>query len=239
MANGTDEVGRQTALITGASSGIGLELARLFAAGGYDLVLVARSAGRLEELAGELRSRHGAAARALAKDLTHPESPEEVFRELEAAGVAVDVLVNNAGFGTFGPFAETDLDQELRELQLNVVTLTHLTKRFLPGMLARGRGGVLNVGSTAGFQPGPLMAVYYATKAYVLSFSEALAEELAGTALRGSCLAPGPAAAGVAGAGGITGTRLFRLGTMSAADVARIGFDGWSRGRVLVVPGLT
>ena len=113
MANGTGEGERRTALITGASSGIGLELARLFAAGGYDLVLVARSAGRLEELAGELRSRHGVTALALAKDLARPESPEEVFRELEAAGVAVDVLVNNAGFGTFGPFAETDLGQEL------------------------------------------------------------------------------------------------------------------------------
>src|SRR3954454_23058270 len=121
MANGTDEVGRQTALITGASAGIGLELARLFAARGYDLVLVARSAGRLEELAGELRSRHGVTVRALAKDLAHPESPEEVFRELEAAGVAVDVLVNNAGIGSFGPFAESGLGKDLEMLQVNVV----------------------------------------------------------------------------------------------------------------------
>jgi len=240
MADGTGEGGRQTALITGASAGIGLELARLFAAGGYDLVLVARSAGRLEELAGELRSRHGAAARALAKDLTHPESPEEVFRELEAAGVAVDVLVNNAGFGTFGPFAETDLDQELRELQLNVVTLTHLTKRFLPGMLARRRGGVLNVGSTAGFQPGPLMAVYYATKAYVLSFSEALAEELSGTGLTVSVLCPGPTQTEFQQRAGMESSKLFSslLRVADAASVARAGYAGFRAGKRVVIPGL-
>ena len=190
--------GRQTALITGASGGIGLELARLFAAGGYDLVLVARSTDKLEELAGELR-KHGGAVRVLAKDLANPESPEEVFRELAAAGVAVDVLVNNAGFATYGPFVEIDLGRELEELQLNVVTLTHLTKKLLPGMLARRRGGVLNVASTAGFQPGPLMAVYYATKAYVISFSEALAEELAAPASPSPCSArarPPPASSG-------------------------------------------
>src|SRR5687768_4295638 len=159
---------RQTALVTGASSGIGLELAREFAAGGYDLVLVARSEKKLEELAAELRERHGVDARVLARDLARPESPEEIFAELQAAGVAVDVLVNNAGFATFGPFAETDLGRELEELQVNVAALTHLTKKFLPEMLGRRRGGILNVASTAAFQPGPLMAVYYATKAYVL-----------------------------------------------------------------------
>jgi len=132
MANETAVAGRQTALVTGASSGIGLELARLFAAGGYDLVLVARSGGRLEELAGELRTQAGIAVRAMAADLARPESPEELSRELEQAGIAVDVLVNNAGFGTFGPFAGTDLHAELEELQLNVVTLTHLTKKRDP-----------------------------------------------------------------------------------------------------------
>ena len=157
-------------------------------------MLVARSAGRLEELAGELRTGRAAPCGCWRRTSPTPKSPEEVFRELEAAGVAVDVLVNNAGFATFGPFAEIDLGKELEELQLNVVTLTHLTKKFLPGMLARRRGGVLNVASTAGFQPGPLMAVYYATKAYVLSFSEALAEELAGTGVTVTALCPGPTA---------------------------------------------
>jgi len=239
MANGTGAGGRQTALITGASGGIGLELARLFAAGGYDLVLVARSAGKLEELAGELR-KHGGAVRVLAKDLASPGSPEEVFRELEAAGVAVDVLVNNAGFATYGPFVETDLGRELEELQLNVVTLTHLTKKLLPGMLARRRGGVLNLASTAGFQPGPLMAVYYATKAYVISFSEALAEELSGTGVTVSALCPGPTATGFQRRAGLEDSKLFSgmLQVADAAAVARAGYEGFRAGKRIVIPGL-
>ena len=239
MVNGTGAGGRQTALITGASGGIGLELARLFAAGGYDLVLVARSTARLEELAGELR-KHGGAVRVLAKDLAKPESPEEVFRELEAAGIAVDVLVNNAGFATYGPFVEIDLGRELEELQLNVVTLTHLTKKLLPGMLARRRGGVLNLASTAGFQPGPLMAVYYATKAYVISFSEALAEELSGTGVAVSVLCPGPTATGFQRRAGLEGSKLFSgvLQVADAAAVARAGYEGFRAGKRIVIPGL-
>jgi short-subunit dehydrogenase len=239
MANGTGAGGRQTALITGASGGIGLELARLFAAGGYDLVLVARSAGKLEELAGELR-KHGGAVRVLAKDLARPESPEEVFRELEAAGIAVDVLVNNAGFATYGPFVEIDLGRELEELQLNVVTLTHLTKKLLPGMLARRRGGVLNLASTAGFQPGPLMAVYYATKAYVISFSEALAEELSGTSVNVTALCPGPTATGFQRRAGLEDSKLFSgvLQVADAAAVARAGYEGFRAGKRIVIPGL-
>jgi short-subunit dehydrogenase len=239
MANGTGAGGRQTALITGASGGIGLELARLFAAGGYDLVLVARSADKLEELAGELR-KHGGAVRVLAKDLARPESPEEVFRELEAAGIAADVLVNNAGFATYGAFVEIDLGRELEELQLNVVTLTHLTKKLLPGMLARRRGGVLNVASTAGFQPGPLMAVYYATKAYVISFSEALAEELSSTGVAVSVLCPGPTATGFQRRAGMEASKLFSgvLQVADAAAVARAGYDGFRAGKRIVIPGL-
>ena len=239
MANGTGADGRQTALVTGASGGIGLELARLFAAGGYDLVLVARSTAKLEELAGELR-KHGGAVRVLAKDLAKPESPEEVFRELEAAGVAVDVLVNNAGFATYGPFVEIDLGRELEELQLNVATLTHLTKKLLPGMLARRRGGVLNVASTAGFQPGPLMAVYYATKAYVISFSEALAEELSGTGVTVSALCPGPTATGFQQRAGLEDSKLFSgmLQVADAAAVARAGYEGFRAGKRIVIPGL-
>jgi uncharacterized protein len=238
-ANGTGAGGRQTALITGASGGIGLELARLFAAGGYDLVLVARSTAKLEELAGELR-KHGGAVRVLAKDLAKPQSPEEVFRELEAAGVAVDVLVNNAGFATYGPFVEIDLGRELEELQLNVVTLTHLTKKLLPGMLARRRGGVLNLASTAGFQPGPLMAVYYATKAYVISFSEALAEELSGTGVTVSALCPGPTATGFQRRAGMEASKLFSgmLQVADAAAVARAGYEGFRAGKRIIIPGL-
>jgi uncharacterized protein len=239
MANETSVAG-QTALVTGASGGIGLELARCFAAGGYGLVLVARSAGKLEELAGELRTRYKVPVRVMAADLARPESPEELARELEQAGLAVDVLVNNAGFATFGPFAEIDLHAELEELQLNVVTLTHLTKKLLPGMLARRRGGVLNVASTGAFQPGPLMAVYYATKAYVLSFSEALAEELRGTGVTVSALCPGPTETGFQKRADMEASRLFSgpLRVMDAAAVARAGYEGFQAGRRIVIPGL-
>lgn len=231
---------RQTALVTGASGGIGWELARAFAAGGYDLVLVARSAGKLEQLAGELRDRHGVAVRVLAKDLTAPGAPDEIFQELEGAVVAVDALVNNAGFATFGPFAGTDLASELEEIQLNVVTLTHLTKRFLPGMLARRRGGILNVASTAAFQPGPQMAVYYATKAYVLSFSEALAEELRGSGVTVTALCPGPTATGFQARAEMQDSGLFTgpLKVMDAAAVARAGYEGFRKGKRIVIPGL-
>lgn len=231
---------RQTALVTGASSGIGLELARELAAGGYDLVLVARSEKKLEELAAELRGRHGAGARVLARDLARPEAPEEIFAELQGAGVAVDVLVNNAGFATFGPFAETGLGSELEELQVNVVALTHLTKKFLPGMLARRRGGVLNVASTAAFQPGPLMAVYYATKAYVLSFSEALAEELRDTGVTVSVLCPGPTATEFSARADMQNSGLFKgmLQVADARSVARAGYEGFRAGKRIVIPGL-
>jgi short-subunit dehydrogenase len=237
MANAAE---RQTVLVTGASSGIGLELAREFAAGGYGLVLVARSEKRLEELAAELRGRHGAEARVVARDLARPESPEEIFAELQGAGVAVDVLVNNAGFATFGPFAETDLGRELEELRVNVVALTHLTKKFLPGMLGRRRGGVLNVASTAAFQPGPLMAVYYATKAYVLSFSEALAEELRGTGVTVSVLCPGPTATGFSARADMQDSGLFKgmLRVADAKSVARAGYEGFRAGKRIVIPGL-
>src|SRR5689334_5123910 len=161
----------KTALITGASSGIGYEFTRLFAKDGYDLVLVARSEKQLVQLAQELKERFGVSVRVIVKDLSNASAPEEVFNELQQEGITIDVLVNNAGFATYGMFTEIDLAAELQEMQLNMVTLTHLTKLFLPGMLQKRWGKILNVASTAAFQPGPLMAVYYATKAYVLSFS--------------------------------------------------------------------
>jgi uncharacterized protein len=230
---------RQTALITGASSGIGRELALRFAADKYDLIVVARRAEALDDLVRDVTRTHGVTARAVPADLTQPAAPRQLFDELQRAGTRIDVVVNNAGFGLQGKVAELPLERQLEMIQLNVTALTDLTRRFLPGMLARNAGGILNVGSTAGFQPGPFMAVYYATKAYVVAFTEALAEELSGTALRVSCLAPGPTATRFAEEANMTGTKLFRLGTMDAADVARIGFEGWKNGRVLVVPGIT
>jgi len=183
---------RETVLITGASSGIGLELARLFAADGSDLVLVARRRERLEELSHELEQSQGIAAEVLVEDLASAAAPQAIFDRLQSEGRTIDVLVNNAGFGAVGPVVEIGLGRQLEMLQVNVVALAHLTMLFLPGMLQRGRGGVLNVGSTAAFQPGPYMAMYYASKAFVLSFSEALAEELRGTPVRVCCLCPGP-----------------------------------------------
>ena len=227
----------QTAIITGASSGIGRELARLFAADGYNLVVVARQLEALESLIAEITRERRVAARALAVDLADPDAGRRIEEDLARAGGLVDVLVNNAGFGLQGAFADLPLERQLAMIQVNVTALTELARRFLPGMLTRNRGGILNVGSTAGFQPGPFMAGYYATKAYVVSLTEALAEEVAGSAVRISCLAPGPTTTRFAETARMTEARLFRRGTMTAAAVARIGYDAWKRGKVLAVPG--
>src|ERR1044071_3253133 len=226
-----------TALVTGASGGIGEELARLFAADGHDLVLVARSRDKLARLSEELGGKHGVEARVLAADLARDESPREMFEELSAGGVSVDALVNNAGFGSYGLFAETDLKSELDLLRVNVVALTHLTKLFLPGMLARRRGYVMNVASTAAFQPGPLMAVYYASKAYVLSLSEALANECGGTGVVVSALCPGPTETGFVAAAGMSESKLFDRGAMTAREVAEAGYRGLFAGKTIVIPG--
>ena len=228
---------RPTALITGASSGIGRSLARLFARDGYDLVLVARRADALQELASEIAEAHGVRTRAFAVDLARSDGARVLHAMLEADRLAIDVLVNNAGFGLQGAFAALPVERQLEMIQLNVTTLTDLTGRLLPGMLQRGTGGILNVGSTAGFQPGPYMAVYYATKAYVNSFSEALAEELSGSPLLVSCLAPGPTATGFAAEAGVADTPLFGGEVMAVDEVARIGYDGWKAGKALVVAG--
>ena len=167
----------ETALITGASSGIGLELARCFAGEGSNLVLVARNLEALQQLAAELESKHHIKVRSLRADLSLPETPERIFEEVSRLGITVDVLVNNAGFGLQGEFLELPLPRQLEMIQVNITALTHLTSLFLPAMARRGFGGVLNVGSVAGFLPGPNLAVYYASKAFVLSFTEALAAE--------------------------------------------------------------
>jgi short-subunit dehydrogenase len=238
VKRGADPASRPTALITGASSGIGLELSRLFAADGHRLVLVARDRGRLESLAGELRSRFGVESLILPRDLADPGAPASIFEELARAGVTVEVLVNNAGCGLLGRFWEGDPARELAMIQVNVAALTHLTRLALPSMVARREGKVLNVASTAAFQPGPLMAVYYATKAYVLSFSEALSKELSGRGVTVTALCPGPTETGFQKAAGMERSRLFRRGlVMDAAAVARAGYRGLLRGKRVVVPG--
>ncbi|MFQ5349016.1 MAG: SDR family NAD(P)-dependent oxidoreductase [Thermoanaerobaculia bacterium] len=228
----------ETVLVTGASSGIGEELARLFAADGSDLVLVARREDRLRRLAVELERDYGVTARVERVDLGEPEQLVDLCERLADQQVEVNVLVNNAGFGARGRVAELGLGRQLEMIRLNVEALTALTRFLLPGMLTRSSGGVLNVASTAAFQPGPFMAVYYATKAYVLSFSEALVEEVRGTGVAVTALAPGPTLTGFQKEADLEETLLFKLGPMTAAQVARAGHRGFRKERTLVVPGL-
>jgi hypothetical protein len=224
-------------LITGASSGIGLELAHLFARDGYRLVLVARNRGALRELGDDLQSRYSAEVRISPKDLAHPSAPVELYQELQEAGVVLDVLVNNAGFGGSGAFLDTEWNNEAEMLQVNIVALTHLTKLFLPQIRAR-EGKLLNVASVAAFLAGPYMAVYYASKAYVLHFTEAIAEELSGTGTTVTCLCPGPVETNFQKRAHMGGTRLAGGPLLvDVREVARVGYEGMKQGKRLVIPG--
>jgi short-subunit dehydrogenase len=236
-ANTGADLAPETVLVTGASSGIGRELARRFAEDGSRLVLVARRQERLRALALDLEAKHGTESILWAADLTEGGSRRELFHDLSSRGVGVDVLVNNAGFGFHGRVAETEREVQLAMVELNVAALTELTRLFLPGMVARRRGGILNLASTAAFQPGPELAVYYATKAYVLSFTEALAEELRGSGVVATCLAPGPTGTEFQETAHMERARLLRLGAMDAGRVAWIGHRAFRNGRALVVPG--
>src|ERR1700687_6151098 len=210
-----------TVLITGASGGIGYELAKLFAKDHHNLVLVARNGPRLAQVADELQRQVGITVRTFALDLTEPSAPQSLFAQVQSEGVAVDILVNNAGYGRFGEFAAVPVEESLRQIQLNVTALTELTILFLGPMLERRSGKIMNVASTAGFQPGPLMGVYYATKAYVISFSEALDNELADRGITVTCLCPGATETGFAGRAGNDESRLFKkLRPMDAKIVA-------------------
>jgi len=229
--------GKPTALVTGASSGIGLELAKLLAADGHDLVLVARRERELRAVA-DVASRHGVRAHVVVADLADPGAPVRVAEAVRDAGVEVGVLVNNAGFGLHGAFAGQPLARQLEMVQVNVTALTALAGLFLPGMLARRYGRILNVASTAAFQPGPRMAVYYATKAYVLSLSVALSVELEGTGVTVTALCPGPTTTGFQEVAGMKESRLVRMGTMETGPVARAGYRAMLRGNAIVIPGI-
>ncbi len=226
------------ALITGASEGIGYELAKCFARERHNLVLVARNEEKLKSVAAEISSAYGVQVSYIVQDLSDADAARQVFEEVQKQGMAIDFLVNNAGTGTYGIFAETDLEREQRMMQLNMLAVTALTKLVLQGMLDRHQGKILNVASTAAFQPGPLMAVYYATKAYVLSFSEALANELKGSGVTASVLCPGPTRSGFQQSAGMESSKLFRRGVMNASDVAEIAYREFMRGKTTIIPGL-
>jgi uncharacterized protein len=234
--NGTS---RHTALISGGSGGIGLEIAKVLARKGFDLVLVARTRDALEAAAGQIEGKYDVKAHVFAADLRRREAPEEISDFLRNESIPIQILVNNAGFGLGGEFAETELTRELEMIQVNIAALTHLTKLFLPAMIKAKTGHILNVASTAAFQPGPLMAVYYATKAYVLSFSEALAEELRNSGVTVTALCPGPTRSDFAKVAQVTESRLFSLfGIADAADVAEYGVRAMMHGTRVAIPGI-
>jgi short-subunit dehydrogenase len=224
---------KKTALITGATSGLGYEFVKLFAEDGYNLVLVARDRKKLEEIK---QSYNNIEVAVIAKDLSVQGAPVEVFEEVEKQGFAIDVLVNNAGFGLMGRFDELDIQKQLNMIQLNIAALTELTYYCLQKMKQRNSGRILNIASTAAFQPGPLMAVYYATKAFVLSFSEALVEELAGSAVTVTTLCPGPTKTNFGSVANVEGTKMFSR-AMASDIVAKKGYEALMSGKRVIVTG--
>ncbi|HPT15036.1 MAG TPA: SDR family oxidoreductase [Bacteroidales bacterium] len=225
-------------LITGASGGIGLELARLAAENRQNLVLVARSGDKLEKLAEEIRTTNQVEVKTLVSDLSKTKGIEEVLSAISNWQITIETLINNAGFGNFGNFASAELDKSLDMIRLNITALSYLTHHFLRDMVKSGHGKIMNVASTASFMPGPGMAVYYASKAYVLSFSEALAREVKGTGVTVTALCPGPTDTGFAETAGLGNSLLHRmLPPATAAEVARVGYKAMLKGKTLVVPG--
>jgi short-subunit dehydrogenase len=232
---------RRTALITGASSGIGKELTALFAQDGYDIVLISRRESVLRAMAQDLAARHGIRALVLTEDLRHGGVPADIYDALAAQSITIDVLVNNAGVGVFGAFHETEAEADLDLLRVNLQAAVHLTKLFLPDMVARKAGKILNLSSTAAFQPGPMMSVYYASKAFLFSWSEALRDELRGTGVSVTVLCPGPTPTGFQARAGIEHLRIQRgavLPLTSAQRVARAGYRGLMAGKQYVIPGV-
>jgi short-subunit dehydrogenase len=236
-----DRASNKTALVTDATSGIGLELSKILATSDYKLVLVARDEQRLRRFAADLPKNRDFSTEVFATDLSVPGTAEKVYNQLRQRGIKIDLLVNNAGFGLTSAFMETDLRRELELIQLNIVSLVVLTKFVVREMLQRKQGRILNVASTAAFQPGPFMAIYYASKAFVLSFTEGLAEELKDTGLTITTLCPGPTATEFSTSAGVQKSKLFASGVvpvMNAKTVAEIAYRGLIEGRRVVIPGL-
>ncbi len=229
---------KKTALITGASGGLGLSFVNLFASDGYDLVLVARNGARLEEIKKDIEEKYGIRVTVIAKDLCSPDGPQEVYEATQNEGINIDVLVNNAGFGDFGEFYKSDISKQIRMLDLNCKALMHLCHLYLPKMIEQKSGNILNVDSIAAFQPGPLMSVYYATKAFVLSFSQALTRELKGTGVKVTALCPGPIRTNFDNAADLGESGLFKnLKVWDPDTVAQFGYKNMKKGKSLCVCG--
>jgi uncharacterized protein len=227
-----------TALITGASTGIGRELAQIAATNGYDVILTARTTQSLQTAAADIERTTTRKTHIFPTDLSQPNAARNLFAEITQAGLTIDVLINNAGFGLLGKFWELPEDEQMQMIQLNIGALTQLTRLALPGMIERRNGYILNVASTASFQPGPLMAIYYASKAYVLSFSEAIHNEAKGTGVNVCCLCPGATRTEFDKRAAMEGTRLFKSShVMSAQEVAQIGWDAMKQGKSSVIAG--
>jgi hypothetical protein len=229
----------KTALITGASLGIGFELANVFAANNNNLVLVARNASKLDAIAKDLSAKYHIKVHTFALDLSEINSAQKVFDFCQKNNMQIDYLVNNAGFGDFGFFAQSNWDKQLQMINLNITTLTHLTHLFLPNMIKNKFGKIMNVASTAAFQPGPTMSVYYATKAYVLHFSEAIANELEGTGVTVTALCPGATESGFQSAAAMEESKLVKGKKLpSSAEVAQYGFNAMISGKKVAIHGM-
>lgn len=236
----TTHVRARFALITGATSGIGNGFAHVLARDGINLVITARNETRLEQVRNELQDRYSVEVKIIPRDLANPEAPAEIFEFLEQEGIILDLLVNNAGFNVYGKFEESDLEQEIQMIGLHIVAVTQLTKLFLRQRSRRVENMILNVSSIAGLVPGPLVSVHFATRAYILSFSRALANELQGSDAHVTCLCPGPIKSAFFGRAGMSDVRLASgkpLKLMDAETVAAIGYDALKRQKVVVVPG--
>lgn len=228
----------KTALITGASGGIGLELSGIHAKQGGNLVLVARNKSRLDEIKSEFETKYKVSVYTIGKDLSVADSAKEVYEEVKKQNISVDYLINNAGFGDYGLFAETDWEKEKRMIHLNITTLTQLTKLFLPDLIKQGGGKIMNLGSTASFQPGPLMAVYFATKAYVLSFSEALNNEVADKGITVTALCPGLTESGFVDAAAMNKSKMAKNKKIpTSKEVAEYGYKAMMKGKSVAIHG--
>jgi len=230
---------KNTALITGASNGIGLELAKIHASKGGDLVLVARNKSKLDEIKTELEMQFKVSVYAIGKDLSLSNAALEIYNETNKENIQIDYLINNAGFGDFGMLVETDWDKELQMINLNITTLTHFTKLYLKDMIKRRSGKIMNVASTAAFQPGPMMAVYFATKAYVLSFTEAISNEVIDKGITITALCPGATETGFQAAGGLEDSKLFKDKKLpTGKEVAEYGYSSMVKGKTVAIHGI-